>query len=154
MYTTLISSQELSQHLDDPNWAIADCRFLLATPESEEQAYLKAHIPGAVYVHLDRDLSGPIVPGKTGRHPWPSVEKATQLFSRLGLGPDTQVVAYDDAGGGLAAARLWWMLRWLGHEAVAVLDGGWSRWLMEERPVAAGEESRPRSISNRSRARN
>ena len=142
-HTTLISTNEVSENLHNPDWAIIDCRFTVADPGLGERSYLQAHIPGAAYAHLERDLSSPVVPGVTGRHPWLSVEDATQLFSRLGIGPGVQVVAYDDAGGALAAARLWWMLRWLGHSAAAVLDGGWGKWLAEGRPATVGEESRP-----------
>src|SRR5690606_22526222 len=101
----------------------------------------EAHIPGAVYAHLDEDLSGPIEPGKTSRHPLPDVETFVETLSAWGIDDDTQVVVYDDWGGSIAA-RLWWMLRWLGHEAVAVLDGGWSTWVSEARPTRSGIERR------------
>ena len=140
---TLISTTELAKHLDDPDWAIVDVRFVLTAPERGEQNYQRSHIPGAVYAHLDRDLSSPIVPGVTGRHPWPSVEAAAAFFSSIGIGPGVQVVVYDDVGGALAAVRAWWMLRWLGHEAAAVLDGGWQAWVYAERPVKGGIETRP-----------
>jgi thiosulfate/3-mercaptopyruvate sulfurtransferase len=142
-YTNLVSTQVLSAHLDDPTWIIFDCRFTLAQPDEKETDYLKAHIPGAVYAHLDRDLSAPIVPGKTGRHPLPTAEEAARRFGRMGIGPGMQVVAYDDQGGSLAAVRLWWMLRWLGHEAAAVLDGGWQAWLKEDHPARKSRENRP-----------
>jgi len=142
MYTTLISTSDLAEHLGDPDWAIVDCRFALADPERGRREYERAHIPGAVYAHLDEDLSGPIVRGKTGRHPLPDVDTLAQTFSALGIDASTQVVAYDDLGGALAAARLWWLLRWLGHEAVAVLDGGWVRWHKEDRMWRAGHEVR------------
>lgn len=142
-YQTLISTAELSAHLDDLNWAIIDCRFSLGDPDLGRRDYVAAHIPGAVYAHLERDLSGSIVPGKTGRHPLPSAEKLVRAFNHWGINHRVQVIAYDDSAtpGGIAA-RLWWSLRWLGHEAVAVLDGGWARWLAEERPVRSGEERR------------
>lgn len=138
-YTTLISSFELLPHLDDPSWVIVDCRFSLADPGRGRRDYLQAHIPGAVYAHLDEDLSGPKIPGVTGRHPLPTVEATARLFSAWGIGDGVQVVAYDDAGGALAAVRLWWMLRWLGHEPVAVLDGGWQAWQQSDSPVESGE---------------
>jgi thiosulfate/3-mercaptopyruvate sulfurtransferase len=141
-FTTLITTRDLIAHLDDPDWVVLDCRFSLAEPDRGEQDYIEAHIPGAVYVHLDRDLSDTIVPGVTGRHPWPSVESATELLSNLGIGPGVQVVAYDDTGGGIAAVRIWWILRWLGHKSAAVLDGGWSKWAREGRPVVGGVETR------------
>lgn len=141
-HTTLISTSQLSEHLQDPDWAILDCRFVLTDPGRGETNYNRSHIPGAVYTHLERDLSSPIIPGVTGRHPWPSVEQACETFARLGIDPTCQVVVYDDAGGALAAVRVWWMLRWLGHNAVAVLDGGWQKWVYEEHPVRSGLESR------------
>jgi thiosulfate/3-mercaptopyruvate sulfurtransferase len=133
--STLVSPSELNQHLQDPAWRIVDCRFKLADPESGRRDYLMSHIPGAVYAHLNEDLSGPILPGKTGRHPLPEVSQAARVFSRLGIRTGIQVVAYDDLGGSMAAARLWWMLRWLGHAEAAVLDGGWHAWLADGRPV-------------------
>jgi thiosulfate/3-mercaptopyruvate sulfurtransferase len=140
-YTTLISTEELSQHLADPAWAIIDCRFSLDDTEQGRRHYQQAHIPGAVYAHLDEDLSGPIIPGETGRHPLPDSEIASQTFSRWGIDAAVQVVAYDD-GNGSIAARLWAMLGWLGHPAVAVLDGGWAAWQKEGRPSHSGQESR------------
>jgi len=119
---------------------IVDCRFQLTAPGQEEKNYYNEHIPGAVYAHLDRDLSGPVIQGVTGRHPWPSVEQSSDYFSRIGIGAGIQVVAYDNAGGALAAVRLWWMLRWLGHDSSAVLDGGWQKWLSEGREIATGIE--------------
>ncbi len=142
-YTTLISADILARHLEDANWMIVDCRFTLSNPAQGLLDYLHAHIPGAAYADLDKDLSGKVIPGKTGRHPLPSIEQAAINFSKLGIGQGTQVVAYDSAGGAMAAGRLWWMLQWLGHEAAAVLDGGWPGWLIEDRPVRAGLESRP-----------
>ncbi len=141
-FSTLISTDELARHLGDPDWAIVDCRFQLKDPEYGRRGYEQAHIAGAVYAHLNDHLSGPIVPGKTGRHPLPSIEDTAQIFSSLGIDADVQVVAYDDLGGALAASRLWWMLRWLGHEPVAVLDGGWQKWLNEARPTRSGIETR------------
>lgn len=146
-YDTLISTGELSRHLRDPDWAIVDCRFSLQAPDSGRQKYMHAHIPGAVYAHLNLDLSGEIVPGVTGRHPLPEVDKLIERFSAWGISAGVQVVAYDDnpAGAGGIAARLWWLLQWLGHEAVAVLNGGWNAWVEAGLSVAAGEEFRSRS---------
>ncbi|MCB9287070.1 MAG: sulfurtransferase [Lewinellaceae bacterium] len=146
MYTTLISTEGLAQHLESRDWAVIDCRFSLADTEAGRRAYRNGHIPGARYVHLDEGLSGPVVPGKTGRHPLPNPDVAAMRFERLGIGNDVQVVAYDDSGG-MIASRLWWMLRWLGHDAVAVLDGGWPRWISEGRPVeTVVQEAEPRSF--------
>jgi thiosulfate/3-mercaptopyruvate sulfurtransferase len=104
-------------------------------------AYFEAHIPGAQYAHLDDDLSGPVIPGKTGRHPLPDPARMGLRLSAWGIGPVTQVVAYDDVGGGIAA-RLWWMVRWLGLETVAVLDGGWPAWVAEDLPTESGATAR------------
>ena len=146
MYTTLISTQDVAQNLDNPDWAIIDCRFNLSDTEAGRRAYRDGHIPGAQYAHLDEGLSGPVKPGKTGRHPLPNPDVAAMRFERLGIGNGTQVVAYDDSGG-MVAARLWWMLRWLGHDAVAVLDGGWPRWIGEGRLLeTAIPVARPRAF--------
>jgi len=152
MYTTLISPQELTAHLDDPDWLVVDCRFNLIDTDRYEKLYPLTHIQGAVYAHLEKDLSSPVIPGVTGRHPWPTVEQATALFSRWGIDDQVQVVVYDDAGGALAAVRVWWMLRWLGHNAAAVLNGGWQHWLEADLPVCGGIESRlPRQFVPRPR---
>ena len=140
--TTLVSSPTLAAHLDDPSWLIIDARFSLADPSLGQRNYLQAHIPGAVYAHLDEDLSAPVVRGVTGRHPLPDARRAGEVFSRWGIPEDGQVVVYDDLAGALAAVRVWWMLRWLGYENVAVLDGGWQAWQYNTLPVQAGSESR------------
>lgn len=132
---TLIDSRTLAAHLQDGDWLICDCRFDLSRPQAGRQDYHQAHIPGAHYLHLDQDLAGPVHPG-SGRHPLPVPETLAQRLGAVGMGHRTQVVAYDDAGG-MIAARLWWLLRWLGHDAVAVLDGGWQQWLREQWPVSA-----------------
>ena len=142
----LVSTEELAHHLDDPEWLIADCRFTLSRPEEKTEYYLKAHIPGAIYVHLDRDLSSAVIPGVTGRHPLPAPAEAARRFGKMGIGPRVQIVAYDDQGGSLAAVRLWFMLRWLGHEAAAVLDGGWQKWVYEDRPVRGEMETRQEDV--------
>ncbi|GIV61135.1 MAG: putative 3-mercaptopyruvate sulfurtransferase [Rhodothermaceae bacterium] len=121
---------------------MVDCRFSLQDPERGRRAYREAHIPGAVYAHLDDDLSGPVVPGRTGRHPWPDPDALAATLSAFGIDETVQVVAYDDAGGAIAA-RLWGLLTWLGHDAVAVLDGGWPAWQRAGYPVRGGEERRP-----------
>ena len=143
-YTTLISTDELAAHLGDPDWAIIDCRFTLGIIERGRRDYLQSHIIGAVYAHLDEDLSSLHIPGVTGRHPLPPVERLVERFSAWGINGNVQVVTYDDwpVIGLATAARLWWLLRWLGHEAVAVLDGGWNRWSTAKLPVGSGEETR------------
>lgn len=139
-FTTLISTEELAAHLDDPNWAIVDCRFDLAQTEWGREAYREAHIPGAVYAHLDLDLSG-LKTETSGRHPLPDEMRFLMRVSRWGIGNDTQVVAYDQDNG-MWASRLWWLLRYIGHTAVAVLDGGFAKWVREGRPTRAGDERR------------
>ena len=143
MYLTIISTQELAKHIGDPDWVVVDCRFQPADTEAGRIDYGKSHIPGAVYAHLDENLAAPIEPGVTGRHPLPSPEKMAETLSGWGIGPKTQVVTYDDAGGAMAASRLWWMLKWMGHDAVAVLDGGWSKWVKEGREVESDEAVNP-----------
>ena len=147
----LMTVRELVDRLSDPRLAIFDCRFLLDAPDACQQDYLTAHIPGAVYAHLDHDLSAPKT-GRNGRHPLPDPAAIVDLFSRLGISNDTDVVVYDSAGGGLAASRLWWMLRYLGHDRVSILDGGWAAWVAAGGPVRAGEERRaPTTFVARSR---
>lgn len=130
--TTLVSTVELAAHLVD--WRIFDCRHDLLKPELGEQQYRAGHIPGALFASLDRDLSAP-KDGTTGRHPLPQVKAFAETLGRWGLKAGDQVVCYD-AGNGAMAARLWWMLRWVGHDAAAVLDGGLAKWTKEGRPVS------------------
>ena len=135
MYDTLISSADLAARLSDPAVVIVDVRHDLSHPDDWGEAQYRAgHVPGARFAHLDRDLSAP-KSGRNGRHPLPSPERAAEVFGRLGIDATKQVVAYDQ-GSGMFASRLWWMLRWLGHDAAAVLDGGYARWTAEGRPVA------------------
>lgn len=143
IFSTLISAQELFRYHAHPDWVVVDSRCVLTEPQAGRRKYLEGHIPGAVFADLNLDLAAPHIPGKTGRHPLPSVDQVARVFSRLGIGPDKQVVAYDDLGGALAAVRVWWMLRWLGHEQVAVLDGGWQAWREAGFAIRAGEETRP-----------
>ena len=125
-YSTIISVTELQSQLYHPDWVVVDCRFNLLVPDAGRKAYLQEHIPGAVYAHLDYDLAGAPAPD-SGRHPLPDSAALVQQLERWGISNTTQVVAYDDAGGS-TAARLWWLLRWLGCERCAVLDGGLSAW--------------------------
>jgi thiosulfate/3-mercaptopyruvate sulfurtransferase len=134
-YTTIVARDILQRHLQDPGWIIFDCRFNLAAPAAGEAAYRESHIPGARYAHLERDLSAPKT-AVTGRHPLPDPEQLARKLGDWGVNNRKQVIAYDGAGG-VIAARLWWLIRWLGHNAVAVLDGGFNRWCEEERPVNA-----------------
>lgn len=144
-YTVLLSTDELAQLLDDPNVVIVDCRFALDDPAAGRQAYLESHIPGAVYAHLDKDLSGPIISGRTGRHPLPTAGDFAETLSLWGIDGDSQVIAYDSSSG-VYAGRLWWMLRWMGHDKVAVLDGDWRHWQAGKHPTASGLEEREESI--------
>lgn len=125
-WDTLVQAEELAAALGREDLAIVDCRFALADPQAGERAYAQAHLLGATYAHLDRDLSDHVKPGQ-GRHPWPDAADFTAKLGAWGIGPRTQVVAYDDADGAYAA-RFWFLLQALGHERVAVLDGGWVRW--------------------------
>ncbi len=139
-FTTLISTDALASHLDDPAVAIVDCRFKLDDVEWGEKEYVASHVPGAVYASLDRDLSGAKT-GVNGRHPLPHSAALGATLGRFGIDRGVQVVAYDQDNG-MFASRLWWLLRWLGHDAVAVLDGGFKQWTAERRAVRSGAESR------------
>jgi thiosulfate/3-mercaptopyruvate sulfurtransferase len=151
-YTTLISTEDLAAHIGESDWRIMDCRFALTDPGQGRRDYQQSHIVGAVHASMDEDLSGPIIRGQTSRHPLPEVEVFAETLSRWGIDASVQVVAYDGSGGAMAA-RLWWMLRWLGHEAVAVLDGGWPKWQAEGRPVTDGTEiAEPRYFLPRPRS--
>ena len=141
MHTTLISTETVAAHLNNPSWLVADCRYNLKDEEWGHAQYSAAHIPGAVFVSLAHDLAATRT-GTNGRHPLPSPDAMAATFARLGIGDHTQVIAYDQDAGPFAA-RLWWMLRYLGHDAVAVLDGGFAKWMREGRPVQRGAETRP-----------
>jgi thiosulfate/3-mercaptopyruvate sulfurtransferase len=163
-FTTLISTGVLAEHLDrvaappsrdastERAFAIVDCRFKLDDVPWGQRMYREGHIPGAVYAHLDLDLSGPKT-GANGRHPLPDPSTLIDTFGRLGISSEDQVVAYDQDNG-MFASRLWWLLRWLGHDRVAVLDGGFAKWARERaedggevrRPIAVGDEHRPARI--------
>jgi thiosulfate/3-mercaptopyruvate sulfurtransferase len=137
-HKTLVSVEELAGQLSD--WVVFDCRHDLADSEAGRRAYEAGHIPGAHFLHLDFDLAGPIT-GSNGRHPLPDPELLAHRLGTLGVRQDTQVVAYDDNGGAFAA-RLWWLLRWMGHESVAVLDGGIPAWIDEGQPLETGADAR------------
>ncbi|HEY1461320.1 MAG TPA: sulfurtransferase [Casimicrobiaceae bacterium] len=134
-YNTLISTDALAAKLGDPSLVIVDCRHNLSDVGAGEAAYQYGHVPGAFFLHLDRDLSG-VKTGSNGRHPLPEVGALVEKLSNIGIGRDTQVVAYDQ-NTGMWASRLWWTLRWLGHDRVAVLDGGLDKWIAEGRPLSA-----------------
>jgi thiosulfate/3-mercaptopyruvate sulfurtransferase len=136
-YDTLVDADTLRANLGSPEWRVIDCRHDLLRLDAGAEEYAKGHVVGAVFAHLDRDLSGPKTPG-SGRHPLPQPDRLIQCFRRWGIGPRTQVVAYD-ASAGSYAARLWWLARWLGHEAVALLDGGWQAALNAGVPIETAE---------------
>ena len=131
--STLVSTGELAANL--AKWRVFDCRHDLVKPELGEQQYRTGHIPGALFAHLDRDLSGRKT-GSNGRHPLPEPQDFEKWLEKTELTPKDQAVCYD-GGPGAMAARLWWMLRWIGHDNVAVLDGGFAKWTKEGRPVTA-----------------
>ncbi len=135
MYTTLISTDALARQLADPALVVVDCRHNLSDVDAGERAYHASHLPGARFMHLDRDLSGPRT-GRNGRHPLPDVASLSATLSRAGIDASRQVVAYDQ-NNGMWASRLWWLLHWLGHDAAAVLDGGLDKWIAEQRPLTA-----------------
>ena len=140
-WTTLVQAETLAMALNRADLVVLDCRFTLLDPHAGEHAYLQSHLPGAAYAHLERDLSDMARHGE-GRHPWPYADGFTAKLSRWGIEPHHQVIAYDH-GDGAIAARLWFLLRTLGHEKVAVLDGGWARWTALGLPVS----SAPRATS-------
>ncbi len=139
---TLIDAEELARRLGEPRVVIFDCRFDLARPDSGRRRYEDEHLPGAIYADLNRDLAAPATP-TSGRHPLPPAAEFEARLRAWGVGRDASVVAYDD-GNGMYAARLWWMLRWLGHEDVAVLDGGMRRWDQLGLPLDDSTAVRPR----------
>jgi thiosulfate/3-mercaptopyruvate sulfurtransferase len=144
-FQTILSAEDLHSNINHPDWVIVDCRFYLEDLDRGHQEYLESHIPGAIYVHLDDDLSGEIIPGKTGRHPLPDSQVIADRLSNWGIDNSTQVVVYDNNNGAIAA-RLWWLLRWLGHKSAAVLDGGWDAWVGQDYPGESGEISNQRKI--------
>jgi len=144
MYTTIITTDQLTAYqAGHPagELAIIDCSFVQSSPEQGRLDYEEMHIQSAIYAHLLEDLSGPIIPGVTGRNPLPDPAVFARTLSNWGIGPGVQVVTYDESGGNFAS-RLWWMLRWLGHEAVAVLDGGLVAWLEADGATSEGRETR------------
>lgn len=132
-WTTLVDVPTLKAHLDDPDWLVVDVRHQLSDTAYGERVYAEGHLPGAVFLHCDRDLSGPMT-GQNGRHPLPDPAVLAERLGAVGIGPNTQVVVYDDAQG-MIAGRVWWLLRWLGHTRVALLDGGLPAWLAAGEPL-------------------
>lgn len=151
-FTTLIDAAILSQQLERTDLVLFDCRFELANVSWGEREYAAAHLPGAQYLHLDRDLSGPVTE-RSGRHPLPDAHEFARRLAARGVGPDCQLVAYDQ-GNGAHAARLWWLARWIGLRHVAVLDGGMSAWraaglpLTQAVPTPVPRELTPRVDEN------
>jgi len=137
--SNLISVEELSSRIDSADLRIIDCRFDLADTSAGRRSYLDAHIPGAVYADLDDDLAGPVT-RDSGRHPLPAPEAFAATCKRFGISNTTEVVVYDRDSGALAA-RAWWMLRWLGHTRVRLLDGGFERWVKLLNPTVGGAET-------------
>lgn len=142
-HATLITPAELAGSLSDPDWLVADCRFELGKPDAGREAWRAGHIPGAVFLDLERELSAPVT-AMTGRHPLPPIEAFAATLARIGVTERTQVACYD-GGSGAFAARLWWMLRFVGHPMVAVVDGGFAAWVEEGRAVSTAASARARS---------
>ena len=129
----LITAPELAERHESEGIVVVDCRFKLLKPEAGRQAWEESHVPGAYYADLDKDLAAPRRTD-SGRHPLPNSEDFARLLGSWGITPATQVIVYDDVGGAVAA-RLWWLLRWVGHAQVSLLDGGYPAWLAAGHPV-------------------
>ncbi len=142
MFNTLISTDDLHTRLSHPDWLILDCRFTLSDKSAGRSAYDKGHITGARYVDLEQDMSG-VISADSGRHPLPPIATLAEKFGQWGIGADTQIVVYDDIFGAIAG-RLWWILKWLGHDRVALLDGGYPKWLREGKPV---DDTAPKAVN-------
>jgi thiosulfate/3-mercaptopyruvate sulfurtransferase len=147
----LILAQDLLECLDDPQYVVVDCRFDLGDPDAGRRVYEEGHIPGAVFLDLDRNLAGPVTP-ETGRHPLPDPAALAATLGDLGIGESHRVIVYD-AGPGAIAARAWWVLRWLGHDAVYLLDGGLAHWQAIGMPIEGGDENPSATVFN-ARVRN
>jgi len=142
MFTSLVSTRELADNLNSPDWVIVDCRFDLTDPSKGERDYKNGHIPGAVYAHQDLHLASPVTE-ITGRHPLPDPEKFVEDVRNWGINNSSQVVVYDSTNGGMAA-RLWFLLKYYGHEDVAMLNGNLPQWMAEGRALEKGETRIPR----------
>jgi thiosulfate/3-mercaptopyruvate sulfurtransferase len=143
VFETIVSVDELNRHLNDPGWVIVDCRHLLQDFGAGRRMYDAVHIPGAFFASVEEDLAGPKT-GTNGRHPLPDPEKFAAFLRELGVNDDTQIVAYD-AGADMFAARLWFLAHYIGHDAVAILDGGFNAWAGTGKPVTTVEPQRPRN---------
>jgi thiosulfate/3-mercaptopyruvate sulfurtransferase len=150
-YSSVVDADALRPNLGSPDWRVIDCRYDLLRPNAGEQAYGEGHIAGAVFADLERDLSGPKT-RQSGRHPLPDPDALAETFRRWGINPDTQIVAYD-ANGGQYAGRLWWLARWLGHDKVALLDGGWQAALRDALTIEEGKSAPARGRFERTRPR-
>ena len=140
MFTTLIDAPVLAEQIAEGNIVVLDCRFVLTDTEAGFKQYRQAHLPGAHYAHLDNDLSSPIIEGESGRHPLPSQSAFLQKLISWGVNDNTQIVCYDDAGGAIAA-RAWWLCLWVGHQACAVLNGGFDAWTMQHLPLSTEQQA-------------
>lgn len=140
-WKTIVAPETLAVALQRPDVVVVDCRHRLEDPGYGQSAWLTSHIPGAVHAHLDRDLADTSKHGR-GRHPLPDAERFCATLGSWGISPEHQVVAYDERDGSMAAARLWFLLRLLGHEKVAVLDGGFARWTSQGMPVSTHPRQR------------
>ena len=141
LFTALTEAADVAADLTSGDLLVVDARFRLADPGAGERAYREAHIPGAIYLHLERDLSGP-VNEHSGRHPLPDPAILAARLGQAGIGNDHRVVVYDDAAGAIAA-RLWWLLRWIGHKRVALLNGGLAAWTDAGYELRGGAEQAP-----------
>lgn len=144
-WTTLVQPEALAAHLDDDRLRLFDARFSLGDPEAGRAAHESAHLPGALYADLNHDLSDLSVRSQ-GRHPIPDEHRFAERLGQWGVTPSSQVVIYDAGDGGMAAARMWWLLKLIGHQRVAVLDGGYERWLARGLPITAGVGDRGREM--------
>lgn len=151
MHRTLVTAGELAEHLNDPSWIVVDCRHSLQDLDSGRRAYAQGHIPGAFFAGVETDLAGAKT-GKNGRHPMPDPQHFAAFLRALGVTAQTQIVAYD-AGADMFAARMWFLCRHAGHEAAAVLDGGFSAWTAAGKPVSTEEPAKPGTGTFQSRPR-
>ncbi len=147
MLHPLITVMQLKALLADPSLRLFDCRFSLMDAGAGQRAYDNGHLPGARFIDVNRDLSTPHIAGRTGRHPLPARTDWISKVRSLGIIPESLVVLYDD-GGGASASRMWWMLQWLGHDKVAVLDGGWQAWNAAGLPVTQVVPAKPGVVAD------